>query len=329
VTDRSGLGVVDLAVMETLDAMGAGADGSYRKSGIVLDELDTRFGIGPGYGYPFICHLCRPWTVHLRIVEFHGNVGSLDFPAASPRYTEMRQSGIGQLALAAERGESGAVPVGLINGNVYCGGRRPPFDPKRVTDTLLALVDHPKISAPDLVNMIGPPAFPTRCSVDGDLDALAAGEPAVLTLTARLSPTPRGWAADRLPPGVSSSQIHERVAERVNARPWSAQHPELDRQARIPLARIEDLSTGDRTRLVFTAAPGADLNELRDRLLWVHGLSIAVSVQLAAPLPELLRSWVRTHRHDNLHASLRNLADLRPTTWPGPTSEEPDTGPSH
>jgi hypothetical protein len=46
---------------------------------------------------------------------------------------------------------------------------------------------------------------------------------------------------------------------------------------------------------------------LRDQLLKVHGVSIYVSVGLPRPLPAMIRSWVRTYQHEDLHASLTVL----------------------
>jgi restriction system protein len=60
----------------------------------------------------------------------HGNFGSRDGdPPAGWRYTDVRLSPAGQVALAAERGELAPVPVGLITGTTYQFGTRPPFRP--------------------------------------------------------------------------------------------------------------------------------------------------------------------------------------------------------
>jgi DNA gyrase/topoisomerase IV subunit A len=312
-TDRTGLGIVELAVLETLDRTGAHADRPYMRCARTVADLDASYGLRPDFGYEALCDMARPWMVPLRCVQFHGNFGSLDFPAASPRYTEARLSETGMLAIASERGELGPLPIGLINGNTYCDGSRPPFDPSRITSSLRALLTDPGLSDHNLTDMVGPPVFPTGCDVSGDIGALMAGESITLRLSARLRPADpprRGWLVDHLPHGVGSREISERVAELVQRRPWSADLPELDRRTRLPVSQLDDLSSGTQTRLLFTAAEGADLDALGRQLLNLQGITIKLSVQLPEPLPDMLRRWITTHRTDDLNTSLASLEGL-------------------
>jgi hypothetical protein len=61
---------------------------------------------------------------------------------------------------------------------------------------------------------------------------------------------------------------------------------------------------------VFNAAEDADLDELRARLLEIHGISITLRAQHPGPLPEVLRRWIETHSASDLRASLTRLAEL-------------------
>jgi len=312
-TQRSGLGFVEVAVLETLHRIGARPDRPHHKSATALVHLDESFGIAPDYGYAALCDLARPWLVHLRCVDFHGNVGSPDFPEASPRYTEARLSPIGLLGLAAEHGEVGPVPIGLINGNTYCGGSRPPYDPRRVVEALMRLAGDPSLGDDELVDLVGAPSFPTKCEVNGELEAMTAGELATLRLTARFQPAPapqRGWLLDRLPPGVGVGQVEHYVSSNIERRRWTDELPELDLQTRLPVTNITNLSAGDTVCLAVTAAPDADLDVLRDRLVEVWGVSIELRVRLPASLPEVLRRWVSQHGDEDLNVSLGRLGDL-------------------
>lgn len=120
------------------------------------------------------------------LVDFHGNYGSADEGdrPANPRYTEARMASAGALALAAERGDGPRVPVRLINGDLHVDGSAPPYSPRRVIDTLLALVDDPRLSDDEIVDRVGPPESPTGCGVGCDDRALAAGESVGMILTA-------------------------------------------------------------------------------------------------------------------------------------------------
>jgi len=52
---------------------------------------------------------------------------------------------------------------------------------------------------------------------------------------------------------------------------------------------------------------------LRYQLLKVHGVSIYVSVGLPRPLPAMIRTWTRTHQHQDLPASLGALEEALAT----------------
>src|SRR4051794_22429056 len=181
VSQRSGLSDLDVAVLLALADLGARPDRPHTKSARALEELYSKTGIPPLYGYEVMCNMAAPWLVNLRLLDPHGNYGSPDFSAAAPRYTEVRLSPIGILAVAAERGDGPPVPIGLINGDVHLNGRRPPFNAVRVTETLVRIMNEPNLTDDDVIRAVGPPEFPTGCIVEGDFDSLARAEPVELT----------------------------------------------------------------------------------------------------------------------------------------------------
>jgi hypothetical protein len=81
------------------------------------------------------------------------------------------------VVLAAEHRDLAPVPVGLINGNTYRDGTKPPFQPTAVIAAIRHVIQHPEATGEEIVNIVGPPDFVTGCSVSGDLAALAAGHP--------------------------------------------------------------------------------------------------------------------------------------------------------
>jgi len=66
-----------------------------------------------------------------------------------------------------------------------------------------------------------------------------------------------------------------------------------------------------RRPLVCLPASGTPPEVLRDQLLKVHGVTIYVSVGLPRPLPTMIRTWTRTHQHEDLDASLTALENAR------------------
>jgi DNA gyrase/topoisomerase IV subunit A len=114
--------------------------------------------------------LCIP------LVSGQGNFGSRgNDPPAGSRYTEARLSPAGQVVLAAERGELAPVPVGLINGNTYRKGTRPPFRPEGIISAIRRVVERPRTTSRELIEIVGPPEFMTGCRVTGTLARLRPG----------------------------------------------------------------------------------------------------------------------------------------------------------
>jgi DNA gyrase/topoisomerase IV, subunit A len=148
VGDRSGLGLIDVAVLEALSGRGARGGRSFRRSSTVLTALAETTGLAQGYGYEFLVDLAQPWKTPVPLVDGRGNFGSQgNDPPASPRYTEARLSAAGQVVLAAERGEIAPVPIGLINGNTYRQGTRPPYRPQGIIDVIRRVLRKPRTAA--------------------------------------------------------------------------------------------------------------------------------------------------------------------------------------
>jgi hypothetical protein len=124
-TDRSGCGLVELTVLQSLEALTAGRPRAFVISARAVAAIEERIGLGPRYGYQVLLDLARPWMIAVRLVSGRGNFGGRGFdPPAADRYTESRPSRVGQLVLDTEAHRLAPVPVGLINGTVYRGGTR-------------------------------------------------------------------------------------------------------------------------------------------------------------------------------------------------------------
>ena len=209
-SDRTGLGLLDVAILDALACVEAGPGRPYVKTQRVLDVLYDSTGIGPRIAYEPLCSMARPWVLHLLLVDFHGNVGSPDFEPASPQYTEARLGPLGLAALDAERDVRSPIPIGLVNGDLHVGGARPPFDPSRVVAALRAVTAD--ATDRDLVDLVGAPSFPTGCDVEIDLDAFVAGQEANLTTTAHLLVEGDRFVVTALPPDASASELARSIA---------------------------------------------------------------------------------------------------------------------
>ena len=95
--ERSGVGMVELVILEALDCLGARFERPNVSNARVLAEVEKRVGLAPGYGYEVLADLARPWTVPVRLVHGEGNYGELrdDEPTSPFRHTGSRLSPAG------------------------------------------------------------------------------------------------------------------------------------------------------------------------------------------------------------------------------------------
>lgn len=309
--ERSGMGVVECAILEALVSLGAPPGPHHHRNARVLAAVEDRIGLAPGYAYDVLLDLARPWTMPVSLVDGCGNFGSRSHPAANFRYTESRLSPAGQVAMAAERGDLAPVPIGLINGNTYREGTRPPFRPQVIIEALRQVITQPGIADDDLTSIIGPPRFPNGCTVTGDFAALAAGRPAILRLQARVTVSDDHGSVliTNLPPNADPVDTVHSLASRAAAHEWASRYPHLHRRARLPLRDIRDESPmeHDADLLVCTPEPGTAAEQLRDQLMDVYGVYTEVHAALPRPLATMIREWAKANRSEDLLASLTAL----------------------
>jgi hypothetical protein len=309
--DRSGVGLVECAILEALDSLGA-QPRRHRRSVKVLDAVEERIGLAPGYAYEVLLDLARPWTMPLLLVDGEGNFGSRGSdPAANYRYTDAGLSRAGQVVLGAERGDLAPVPVGLINGNVYREGLRPPFRPLAIIEALREVIQRPRVTSKDLASIVGPPCFLNGCTVTGDFAAMSAGRPTTLRLEARVtvSDDHRRVLIENFPPNANPDEVAHTLADRARMRAWAAEHPGLYGRTHLPLGDLRDESSQARATdlLVCVPARGTTAEQLREQLVNVYGVYTTVRVDLPRSLPAMLRNWVKAHADEDLLTSLAAL----------------------
>lgn len=312
-SDLSGLGIIEIAVLNALDDLGAGPASAGVKSNTLLGELAKSLGIGPHYGYKVLCDLGQWWTVPLCLVDIVGNVGSPDSSPAGPQYTEVRLSLPGSLALAAEREEGPPVPIGLINGNTYSGGLRPPFDRGRIMAALAHLADK-GAPAHEVIQLVGLPEFPTGCEVGGQVDRLFHGEPAVLKLSAQLRRSSNGPSTvieiTNFPPGIGPFDLSARLSALATRPTWADHEPELARVTHLPLEDVQLEGDAQDVRLLCLSEKGVAANLLEHQIRRILGVTISLPTQLDGPLASVLGNWVSAQGHEKVKAGLVALQAL-------------------
>jgi DNA gyrase/topoisomerase IV, subunit A len=312
-SERTGLGVVEIALLEALETS------RFLRCAKALARVEERIGLAPGYAYEVLVDLARPWTMPVNLVQGQGNFGSRgNDPPANFRYTEARITRAGRAALAAERGEMAPLPIAIINGNTYREGLRPPFRPHAVIGAVREVIKRPGVTDAELTGMVGLPYFLTGCTVTGNLTALAAGRRTELRLQAQVSISDDRSTVviENIPPNISTDDTASIIASRASAPRWASDHPGLHRITHLPLADLRD-ETSDRAspfgRIVCIPKPGTSPEQLRDMLLDVPGVCTTMPVALPRPLPALIRHWCQTNASEDLLASLAALEHATPS----------------
>lgn len=327
-SERTGLGPLELAVLRSVSATAgpAGSSGAYSPTTNVMEHLDAVEGIGPAYGLTVLQDLGSPWRVHLPLFDLEGNWGSVfGDPPADPRYTQVRLSALGALALAGEAHRVGPVPIGLVDGSLYRGGTAPPLDPGRALSTVSALVDDETIPEGDLHEMVGLPRVPTGGTVDGDVQGLYAGRSARLLQSCRimreLMPPGQALVITGTPLGVAVDMIQQCLAVRAQAErdmerrrlgldpeqndylPAAGRHQrasEADAPAspRLLLDVRAETSGRTGTRLVVLAKAHADIDALERWVRGVWPVTIETTCRFEGGIGSVLRSWADGCRVD-------------------------------
>jgi hypothetical protein len=295
-TDRTGLGPLELAVLRSVSAT-AGSSGQHCRTTKTLEYLESVESIGPSYGLPVLQDLGSAWRVHLPLLDLCGNWGSVaGDPMAGPQYTELRLSPIGKLALACEEDGVGPVPIGLVNGSLYRGGQAPPLDVARALRTVGALIEDDLIPHGDLERLIGLPSLPTGGTVQGDLEGLYAGRSSLLLQSCRITreqiPPRESLVITGTPLGVAVNKIGSNLGEK-------GLNPLHNLPGPLGLLDVRDETFGlTGTRIVLLAEANADLDALERWVRGVWPVTIETNCRFRGGISEVLRRWASDCRVD-------------------------------
>ena len=288
---RTGLGALEVAVLAAVAEVGGRPGAGHRWTTHVLDVLESEQDFGARYAYPLLQDLAAPWRRHLPLLDPSGNWGTKHGdPAADARYTEVRLSEVGALALAAERGEAGPVPLGLVEGSLYRDGPVPPFAPDRVLEALMT-------GGADA----GPPVLPTGGTVEGDIEALLAGRRARLRLGCTVVVEPGRLVLTEIPLGVTIDLLVEHLANRIAVQ-RAPRHTSslagcdgvdgIPGGATAPVLDVCDESLFG-IRVVCVLRAGADPDDASRWVRSVWPVTVEVDCRLPAPMRRRLAAWDR------------------------------------
>jgi DNA gyrase subunit A len=297
---RDGLKPVHRRILYGMHDLGVRPDRPRMKCARVTGDVMGKWHPhGQSAIYDALVRMAQPFSLRHPLIDFHGNYGSADYPAAAERYTECR---LGQLATHMLAGidedtvdfqpnytnefEEPVVlpsrfPNLLVNGSqgiaVAMATNIPPHNLGEVIDGTLHLIDHPDATADDLMQFIKGPDFPTGGLIlgrAGIIEAYRTGRGSIrMRARAEIEETKGGGTqivVTELPYQASPAALEQKVAELVNAR-------ELE-----GIRDIQNLSAGTDTKIVFPLKRDANANVVLNNLFKQTGLQTSFGVNMVA-----------------------------------------------
>ena len=244
---RDGLKPVHRRILYGMNEMGLVHNRAYRKSAKIVGEIMGNYHPhGDTAIYDTLVRMAQDFNMRYPLVDGQGNYGSVDGdPPAAMRYTEARLTRLAEEMLADIDKETvdfgpnydesrteplvlpAKVPNLLVNGAggiaVGYATNIPTHNIGEVVAGLVALLDNPEITIPQLMKAIPGPDFPTAGFIygtQGIKDAYTTGR-GLLTLRAKVNiETDERTERDRLivteiPYQVNKARLIEKIAELI------------------------------------------------------------------------------------------------------------------
>ncbi len=182
---EDGLKPVQRRILYTMLELGLSPDKPHRKSArIVGDCLGKYHPHGDSSVYDAMVRMAQPYNMCVTLVDGHGNFGSVDGDsAAAMRYTEARMTEAAMQLLRDIDKDTvafsfnfddtlkepdllpGRFPNLLVNGAmgiaIGLATNIPPHNPAEAIDAVIAMMENPRITLPELMRILPAPDFPT------------------------------------------------------------------------------------------------------------------------------------------------------------------------
>ncbi len=245
---RDGLKPVHRRILFAMSEMGLRPERGHVKSSRVVGEVMGKYHPhGDSAIYDALVRLAQPFSMRLRLVDGHGNFGSLDDGPAASRYTEARMAPAALLMVTGLDEDTvhfvpnyddqllqpdvlpSAYPNLLVNGTtgiaVGMATNMPPHNLVEVIGAARHLLTRPDASLDDLMKFIPGPDLPGGgriVGLDGIRDAYLTGRGSFRTRATtrieKVSPRRQGIIVTELPYLVGPEKVIEKIKDGVQSK---------------------------------------------------------------------------------------------------------------
>jgi DNA gyrase subunit A len=297
---RDGLKPVHRRILFAMQDLGNTHTKAYKKSArIVGDVIGKYHPHGDSAVYDAIVRMAQQFSLRYPLVDGQGNFGSVDGDrAAAMRYTEIRMSRIAEEMLAdlekntvdfhPNYDESlqepdvlpTRIPGLLLNGSsgiaVGMATSIPPHNAAELMTALIALVDKPDLTLPEIMKIIPGPDFPTGGIIitEGEIEKAYRTGRGIIIVRGKVE---REEEQNREKIIISELPFTVNKAELVTRIALLAQEKKID-----GIANIRDESDKDGMRVVIDLKKGAPLEVIENQLYKLTTLQASFSMNLLA-----------------------------------------------
>ncbi|MGD0820110.1 MAG: DNA gyrase subunit A [Desulfomonilia bacterium] len=297
---RDGLKPVHRRILFAMQDLGNTHTKAYKKSArIVGDVIGKYHPHGDSAVYDAIVRMAQPFSLRYPLVDGQGNFGSVDGdPAAAMRYTEIRMSRIAEEMLAdlekntvdfhPNYDESlqepdvlpTRIPGLLLNGSsgiaVGMATSIPPHNATELMTALIALIDKPDLTLPEIMRIIPGPDFPTGGIIisEGEIEKAYRTGRGIIIVRGKVE---REEEQNREKIIISEIPFTVNKADLVTRIALLAQEKKID-----GIANIRDESDKDGMRVVIELKKGAPAEVIENQLYKLTTLQASFSMNLLA-----------------------------------------------
>ncbi len=243
---RDGLKPSQRRILVAMNDLKLGPRSQHRKCAKISGDTTGNYHPhGDAVVYPTMVRMAQPFNMRYPLIDGQGNFGSIDGdPPAAMRYTEARMTSAAVDLLEDIDKDTvdfvpnydetttepvvlpGKFPNLLVNGStgiaVGMATNLPPHNLGEICDAIIKLIDNPKITLPELMEIVPGPDFPTGgiiCGRQGIIDAYTRGRGSLKVRAKMHTEEMKGnrvrIVVDEIPYGILKNTITEKLVECV------------------------------------------------------------------------------------------------------------------
>ena len=297
---RDGLKPVHRRILYAMQDLGNTHNRPYKKSArIVGDVIGKYHPHGDQAVYDAIVRMAQGFSMRYTLVDGQGNFGSVDGdPAAAMRYTEVRMSRIAEEMLSDIEKDTvdfhpnydesmvepdvlpSRIPSLLLNGSagiaVGMATSIPPHNAGELMTALVALIDNPAITLPEVMKIIPGPDFPTGGMIleGGEIEKAYRTGRGIIAVRGKVKKEEDAnksrLVITEIPYAVNKADLVERIAV-------LAQEKKID-----GISTIRDESDKDGMRVVVELRRGTPPEVIENQLYKLTTLQTSFSMNMLA-----------------------------------------------